>query len=145
MKMSLFAKVLMIFISSTLLAGSALAHELMVSVTKMRNTKGDVLVSLFNSEDGFPDNPKKAFRIMKLKADQAGRFIIGDLPSGIYALSIAHDENSNGKVDTGFMGIPEEGVGFSRNPNISFGPPKFKDAAYKIEADGQIEVFIKYY
>jgi uncharacterized protein (DUF2141 family) len=37
---------------------------------------------------------------------------------------VLHDENGNNKVDT-MLGIPREGVGFSRNPRIMFGPPRF--------------------
>ena len=39
-------------------------------------------------------------------------------------------ENSNGKLDTSFMGIPHEGVGASNNAKGHFGPPKFDAAAF---------------
>jgi len=35
--------------------------------------------------------------------------------AGTYAVSAFHDENSNGKLDRNFMGIPREGVGASNN------------------------------
>jgi len=56
-----------------------------------------------------------------------------NLPSGDYALSIIHDENANGKLDT-FAGIPREGFGFSGNPRIRFGPPKFDEARFTVTA-----------
>jgi hypothetical protein len=34
-------------------------------------------------------------------------------------------ENSNGKLDTNFVGIPREGVGASNDAKGHFGPPKF--------------------
>ena len=43
---------------------------------------------------------------------------------GRYAVSVFHDQNSNAKLDT-FLGVPREGFGFSRNPVIRFGAPKF--------------------
>jgi uncharacterized protein (DUF2141 family) len=51
----------------------------------------------------------------------------GALPPGRYALSVIHDENGNGKLDT-FLAIPREGFGFSRNPKIRMGPPSFEEA-----------------
>ena len=53
------------------------------------------------------------------------------LSPGTYAVSVFHDENSNGKVDTKFMGIPREGVGASNNAKGHLGPPKFDAAAFR--------------
>ena len=51
---------------------------------------------------------------------------------GIYAIALIHDENANGKLDTALM-IPREGFGFSNNPAIVFGPPKFAAARFTVE------------
>lgn len=129
----------------TFLSSLSLAHDLYVEISAMRSSKGNVLVSVYNSEEGFPKEPEKAYRKIKMTSIQAAKFVIKDLPSGTYALAVAHDENSNDKIDTGFLGIPKEGVGFSRNPSITFGPPSFSKAAYTINADGQIEIKMHYY
>ena len=50
---------------------------------------------------------------------------------GTYAIAAVHDENGNGKLDTVLM-MPHEGFGFSRNPAIRFGPPKFKNASFAV-------------
>jgi len=39
-----------------------------------------------------------------------------------------HDENSNGKMDTNFIGMPREGVGASNNAKGHMGPLKFRAA-----------------
>jgi hypothetical protein len=44
-----------------------------------------------------------------------------------------HDENGNSKMDMAIF-VPKEGFGFSRNPAIVTGPPKFKAAAFAIDA-----------
>jgi uncharacterized protein (DUF2141 family) len=54
--------------------------------------------------------------------------ISGIMP-GSYALSVIHDENRNGKLDT-FLGVPREGFGFSHNPVIRFGPPRFAQVRF---------------
>jgi uncharacterized protein (DUF2141 family) len=48
-----------------------------------------------------------------------------------YAVSVFHDENSNGKLDRNLLGIPREGVGASNNAVGHFGPLKFDDAAFQ--------------
>ncbi len=50
---------------------------------------------------------------------------------GQYALSVLHDENRNGKLDT-LVGIPREGFGFSRSPKVLFGPPRFDQVRFGI-------------
>jgi uncharacterized protein (DUF2141 family) len=49
---------------------------------------------------------------------------------------VIHDENGNAKLDT-FAGIPREGFGFSRNPPIRFGAPRFSAARFAITGDAQ--------
>ena len=63
------------------------------------------------------------------------------LNTGTYAISVFHDENSNGKLDTNFMGIPREGVGASNNAKGHFGPPKFDAAAFQYSV-GRIDLKI---
>ncbi len=56
------------------------------------------------------------------------------LPHGRYAIAVIHDANNNARLDT-VLGIPREGFGFSRNPVITFGPPRFKAAQFEIDTD----------
>jgi uncharacterized protein (DUF2141 family) len=72
-----------------------------------RNEKGQVVCALFSSASDFPK-----------KAENA-------------VASVFHDENSNGKLDTNFMGIPREGVGASNDAKGHLGPPKFNAAAFR--------------
>ena len=63
----------------------------------------------------------------------AGALTIPGLPTGDYAVAVIHDENGNARLDT-FAGIPREGFGFSRNPVIRFGPPRFAAARFAVGA-----------
>ena len=60
------------------------------------------------------------------------------LPRGGYAIAIIHDENGNAKLDT-FAGIPREGFGFSQNPAIRFGAPRFAAARFTIDGDAAMQ------
>ena len=63
-------------------------------------------------------------------ARQSGIRLRGISP-GVYALSVIHDENGNGRLDR-FMAIPREGFGFSRNPRIRMGPPRFEEVRFQV-------------
>jgi uncharacterized protein (DUF2141 family) len=56
------------------------------------------------------------------------------VPPGDYGAQAFHDENSNDKVDQNFLGIPKEGVGFSRDAPIRLGPPKWAAAVFRTAA-----------
>lgn len=103
-----------------------------ITVTNLRNLKGNVLICLTANPKAFPDCSKDAHsHKLVVAAEKAGTVHFADLAPGIYAISLIHDENANGKLDTAMM-IPREGFGFSRNPAIAFGPPKFAAAQFGI-------------
>ena len=56
-----------------------------------------------------------------------------------------HDENANKRLDQGFLGIPEEGYGFSNNPGFTFGVPDMEDILIDIDNGGvEIDVDLRY-
>jgi uncharacterized protein (DUF2141 family) len=103
-----------------------------VDVDGLRSDRGQVLCALFSSPSDFPKKADRA--VARTKSEISGRHAtceFQDVPSGNYAVSVFHDENSNGKLDANFMGIPREGVGASNNAKGRFGPPKFSRAAFE--------------
>ena len=75
----------------------------------------------------------------------AGGVAFDAVPTGGYAIAVIHDENGNARLDT-FAGIPREGIGFSRNPVLRFGPPRFDAARFRIDGDANVQqVRIKYF
>jgi uncharacterized protein (DUF2141 family) len=64
-------------------------------------------------------------------AAQAASIHLRGVEPGTYALSVVHDENDNSRLDR-FMGIPREGFGFSRNPRMRMGPPRFEEARFAV-------------
>jgi uncharacterized protein (DUF2141 family) len=110
------------------------SNELLVRVTELRNTKGVVRACLTRNPASFPDCSGDA-QAMKVSvpAARAGEIIFGDLPTGTYALSVIHDENGNGKLDT-FAKVPREGYGFSGNPPLLFRAPRFAETDFALAA-----------
>jgi len=128
------------------LAGAAHDEQkLALDLQGLRSAKGQVLVCVTRRAEHFPDcgkDPDK--RHFKLKP-VAGPVDLTMVPPGDYAVSVVHDENGNGRLDT-FMGIPREGVGFSRNPTLRVGAPSFKSVRFTIVgvADTQM-IRLKYF
>ncbi len=107
---------------------------LAVQTSSLRSQKGVVRFCLTRDRQFFPDCTKDpAARHLNVAAREAGDVRFGDLPYGLYALSLIHDENNNGRLDTR-LGIPREGFGFSNNPAILFGPPSFRAASFMIDS-----------
>lgn len=92
--------------------------------------EGKIYVALYNSSDTFLKQPLKG-TIVTVKNGKA-LAIFEDLKLGDYAVSSFFDKNGNGKLDTNFLGIPKEPTAMSNNAKGSFGPPKYKDAKFKL-------------
>lgn len=60
--------------------------------------------------------------------------------AGKYAVAVYQDKNGNNKLDSNFMGIPNEPFGFSNLKSFPMGSPKFKTAAFDVEKDQKIIV-----
>lgn len=104
-------------------------QKLTVLVEGGKASTGQVIASLFSSADNFLKAPVVK-QVMPI--DDAGevRFVFNELKAGRYAISVVYDENGDGKLDTGFLGIPSELVGFSNNVKGIFGPPSFHKASF---------------
>jgi uncharacterized protein (DUF2141 family) len=63
-------------------------------------------------------------------ADAASTCTFDPIPAGIYAVGCIHDENKNGKLDTGMFGIPTEGIVASNHAKGFMGPPSFDKAKF---------------
>jgi uncharacterized protein (DUF2141 family) len=111
-----------------------------VEVVGMRNDKGQISCSLYSTADGFPKKGEKA--VAHIVTPISEREAVCQFPGiapGTYAVSVFHDENSNGKLDTNFLGIPREGVGASNDARGHMGPPKFDVAAFQF-AGGRLSL-----
>lgn len=102
---------------AALLAPLAHAGELTLTISEIRSTTGQLLVSVVNSEAGWDGQapPVAARKIAVTGKEVVLKF---DLPAGSYAVQVLHDENDNGNLDMNIMGIPTEGYGFSNNPPV---------------------------
>ncbi len=126
-------------LAGLILAGAAAAAPaqspcpgIHVTILDIRNSTGSVACALFESPEGFPiEFLRSATNVMVIKVRKSqARCDFEDIPPGIYALAVIHDENMNGELDTNVLGIPKEGYGFSNDAKAWFGAPSFPDASF---------------
>jgi uncharacterized protein (DUF2141 family) len=104
---------------------------LTIKVEGLRNQKGQLCVSLFGDSHGFPTKSHLAIETKSVEITGIPSQVIFDnLEPGNYAVAILHDENGDGQLNCNFLGIPTEGFGFSQNPTIRVGAPKFAESTF---------------
>ncbi len=126
-----------------LLPGASPTTRLDVDVAGLRSDKGMIRVCLTADPENFPNCVDDARASTKSVPARQHGIGFDALPPGRYAVAVIHDENGNAKLDT-FAGIPREGFGFSQNPTIRFGPPKFSAARFEITGPTRQQVRMKY-
>ncbi len=117
-----------------LLLGATPVARLDVAVDQVRSAKGMLRVCLTADPDNFPACVDDADAVTRSIPAGTHALSFAGLPRGTYAIAVIHDENNNAKLDT-FAGIPREGFGFSRNPPIRFGAPRFTAARFTLAGD----------
>jgi len=102
--------------------------KIVVRVTALRNSKGSVRCSLYNSGDGFPQSQKHIVgRARAVPSDKSATCTFARPARGQkFAVVIHHDENDDGAFQRNVLGIPLEGYGFSRNVRPVLSAPSFE-------------------
>jgi uncharacterized protein (DUF2141 family) len=123
---------------------TAMAAPLTITVDGIRNSKGDIRISVYPSPAEWPDHPSGDHdQVLPAKA---GRVVFTfDLPPGTYAVNGFHDEIGDGKFKTSLIGLPEEGYLFSNNVRPVLSAPSFKAASFKLPPEGaSISISVQY-
>lgn len=107
--------------------------DVVVKVTNLKSDKGKVFIALYNSQDAFLKSECKS-AIVSIE-NNISNYTFKNLPQGTYAISLFHDENDNGEMDTNFLGIPNEHYGASNNAKGFMGPPKWEDAKFEVKKE----------
>src|SRR5688500_7966736 len=119
---------------------------LTVTIADVRNARGDLRVGVFDRDRGFPRSRDGAILWRSLPAGAELKEIAIDLPPGDYAAVVLHDENSNKKLDTNFLGVPKEGYGVTNNPKHALRAATFKEARFRLPQEGRrMTVSIQYF
>lgn len=104
--------------------------DITVQINNFKNDKGKVMVALYDSESEFLKQPYQG-AMGRIVGDSA-RITFRNIPKGIYAIAVFHDEDDNNKLNM-FMGvIPAEPTACSNNAPAHSGPPDWKDALFQV-------------
>ncbi|MBT4915204.1 MAG: DUF2141 domain-containing protein [Formosa sp.] len=115
------------------------AHVLKITVNNFKNIKGKLQVCLTDKKEDFLKQCDYAKTVAV--TNNTISLKIANIKTGVYSVSLFHDENNNGVLDTkGLFGIPSEPYGFSNNPRTTFGPPSFENCTFLIDGDKQIYI-----
>lgn len=143
---TLFAISLTILISAFSGPRPEAAYSITAEVTGLRNADGILQFALYNTKGSIPDEHyRKYYRLLKTEiTNRSAKITFQDVPAGIYAVNIFHDENGNGKIDKGFL-LPKEGIGFSNYESIGLrNKPSFEKASFRVEGDTSIVIKVIY-
>jgi len=131
--------------SLVLLLNEAKSQDLVIEIERIKPIKGEVLIAIFNNEEGFPFLTSKAIQLLKVVPNQGkAQCIVKALPFGRYAIALFHDLNADGKLNTNLIGIPKEGYGVSNNAYNTFSAPKYKDALFEHKPNSIQRINMKY-
>jgi uncharacterized protein (DUF2141 family) len=120
--------------------------SLIIKVDGLRNSNGVVQFAIYNKDGTIPDEKYKRFyRKQNENINEGSSFsVFNDLPKGIYAVNILHDENENGKIDKGFV-LPIEGLGFTNYSSIGLNNrPNFTKASFELISNTEKNIKIIY-
>ncbi len=125
-----------------LLTGAAQAARLEVVVANVRSGKGHVRVAACSAglflKDACEWNGNA-------KAVSGEVLVTLEVPPGIWAVQAYLDEDDSGRMARNVLGIPKGGLGFSNDAPFRFGPPRFADAAFRLEpGGGRIRLTLRY-
>lgn len=120
-----------ILLALPLLGATSPSASLDIQIDGLRNDRGLIHACLTRDPGHFPHCEQDSGAVTQTAPAGSHGFTVGGVPPGTYAIAVFHDENSNRKLDK-FLGMPREGFGFSRNPVIRFGPPKFEQVNIKL-------------
>jgi uncharacterized protein (DUF2141 family) len=118
-------------------------NNLSIDVEGVSSSEGRISVAVYNKSSGFLKFESVYRSDSAVAKKKKTNLVIGNLPNGTYALAVFHDMNGNDRLDTNWLGIPKEAIGFSNAKMKTFGPPSFEDCAFNLEGDTQIRLEIK--
>ena len=142
MRKANFLAVTMSFLVVLTVPGDAWAQpsshgDITVVITNIRGAEGEILISLYDKAEGFPNDRSAIIRTAVIPADASGQVmtIFEDLPYGDYAIAVLHDEDASKGMTFGAFHLPKEGYCFSNNVKVRFKAPKFRKAKFTLDAE----------
>ena len=115
-----------------------------IDVSGFRTNTGRLYVSIYKDQESFLKIGKETgTNTVKVnKKDTIVETCFSGLKPGWYAVALYHDEDDNGKMNSGLFGIPLEPFGLSNNFRPRFSYPKFSQCRFYVPEHGETNVAI---
>ncbi|WP_428396236.1 DUF2141 domain-containing protein [Lichenicoccus sp.] len=131
-----------------LLPAGAWAATLEVTIQGVRTDRGTIRVGVCRKSEFLSSHC--AYHAVVAAHQGTMDVTIRGIAPGQYAVAVFQDLYGSGKLKRNFFGMPEEDLGFSRDPSLRFGPPAFARCALTIgqgggEAGGQVTVTLRHF
>jgi len=133
-------KLLWGFLLSGFFLFTARAQTLIIRFEQPVESKGNLLVFIYDKAEGFPMEKERIFRKEIIPANQTSEIRINELPFGTYAIIVVIDANGNKIMDRNWLGMPAEDYALSGKPKFRFGPPRFEEVKFDFVSDKQVLV-----
>ena len=113
-------------------------------MTGFQSEEGHAMVAIYLNDHGWPDGEEGLFAsaVVPISGGSAVT-TFEDVPAGPFAVSVYHDEDGDGKMDTNLVGIPSEDYGFSADASGVFGAPSFEEASLELAAGESMQITVR--
>lgn len=131
-------------IFSLVAAATTNAQTIRLEIEGIKNNKGQLLVGIFDSQSNFKkENTVKQFRIAKSDIKNGKHIMLIPFKIGRYGISVMDDENGNDKMNYNFLGIPQEGFGFSNYYHKGLKYPNFEKFKFALNEGETLDIKVK--
>lgn len=122
---------------ASLFASGASASDdtarLTVTVHGYSDANAVIELGLFADQTGWDED--RAARDIRVVANGSSvEIVIEDIQPGVYGIKLFHDADNDGELDFNRFGIPQEDYAFSNNARGRFGPARWENARFTVEA-----------
>ena len=125
-----------------LFSSSLFGHGTII-ITNVEHGKGYIDVKIYDSKEDFLKEDLARETIRKIATKGKTVVPLSKIHEGQIAIVVYHDEDSDGKLKTGFLWRPKEGYAFSNNYKPK-SPPKFSKASVELIHGKPIEIELNY-
>lgn len=108
--------------------------EIRAQIQDLSGKEGFVMLAIHFRKENYERSEMPLIAAKKRVTGSTMQFrFTGDFSPGEYGAVAFHDEDGNGELRTNQYGIPLEGFGFSRNPKLAGGKPKWEALVFSVQ------------
>jgi uncharacterized protein (DUF2141 family) len=118
-----------------------------VVIENLRNKNGRIQLDLYKTQTEYEartsDKKRRAYVYKSKMVNGTVTYEYNGMPGAVYGIALFDDENSNGKLDYGWL-MPIEGFGFGDYWHTKWSTPHFDNFKFTLKSNKTITVKVKY-